>query len=70
MEAGSVLNQPQDRKAWRFLRHLLEMIVVMMFGMCVLGAAWGAFHEIVLGARSLTPGAITSGLPPSRWPST
>ena len=50
MEAQSVLDQPQDRKAWRFLRHLLEMIVVMMLGMCVLGAAWGAFHEIVFGS--------------------
>jgi hypothetical protein len=50
MEAQSVLDQPQGRKAWRFLRHLLEMIVVMMLGMCVLGAAWGAFHEIVFGS--------------------
>ena len=50
MEAQSVLDQPQDRKVWRFLRHLLEMIVVMMLGMCVLGAAWGAFHEIVFGS--------------------
>ena len=39
MEAQSVLDQPQGRKAWCFLRHLLEMIVVMMLGMCVLGAA-------------------------------
>jgi hypothetical protein len=50
MEAQSVLDQPQGRKAWCFLRHLLEMIVVMMLGMCVLGAAWGAFHEIVFGS--------------------
>ena len=50
MEAQSVLDQPRDRKVWRFLRHLLEMIVVMMLGMCVLGAAWGAFHEIVFGS--------------------
>ena len=50
MEAESVLDQPQGRKARRFLRHLLEMIVVMMLGMCVLGAAWGAFHEIVFGS--------------------
>jgi hypothetical protein len=50
MQAKSVLDQSQDRKVWRFLRHLLEMIVVMMLGMCVLGAAWGAFHEIVFGS--------------------
>ena len=50
MEAQSVLDQPQDRKVWRFLRHLLEMIVVMMLGMCLLGAAWGAIHELVFGS--------------------
>ena len=50
MEAQSVLDQPQGRKTWYFLRHLVEMIVVMMLGMCVLGAAWGAFHEIVFGS--------------------
>jgi hypothetical protein len=50
MEAQSVLDEPQGRKTWRFLRHLLEMLVVMMLGMCVLGAAWGAFHEVVFGS--------------------
>ena len=50
MEAQSVLDQPQGRKARRFLRHLLEMIAVMMLGMCVLGGAWGAFHEVVFGS--------------------
>ena len=50
MEAQSVLGQPKDGKVWRFLRHLLEMIVVMMLGMCVLGVGWGAFHEIVFGS--------------------
>ena len=50
MEAQSVLDQPKDRKVWRFLRHLLEMIVVMMLGMCVLGVGWGAFHEVVFGS--------------------
>ena len=50
MEAQSVFDQPQGRKMWCFLRHLVEMIVVMLLGMCVLGAAWGAFHEIVFGS--------------------
>ena len=50
METQSVLDQPQGRQARRFLRHLLEMIAVMMLGMCVLGAAWGAFHEVVFGS--------------------
>ena len=70
MEAQSVLDQPKDRKVWRFLRHLLEMIVVMMLGMCVLGVAWGRSTRSSSAAPSLTPGAITSGWPPSRWPST
>ena len=50
METQSVLDQRQGRQARRFLRHLLEMIAVMMLGMCVLGAAWGAFHEVVFGS--------------------
>jgi hypothetical protein len=50
METQSVLDQPQGRQARRFLGHLLEMIVVMMLGMCVLGAVWGAFHEVVFGS--------------------
>ena len=49
METQSVVHQPQGRSMWRFLRHLLEMIVVMALGMCVLGGAWGAFHEVVFG---------------------
>ena len=62
----------RQESMWRFLRHLLEMIVVMMLGMCVLGVTWGAFHEIVFGsalARRLAGGS-TSGSQPSRWPST
>jgi hypothetical protein len=50
METQSVVDQPQGRKARRFLRHLLEMIVVMMLGMCVLGAAFGGFHVLVFGS--------------------
>ena len=45
-----VLDQSQGRKVLCFLRHLLAMIVVMMLGMCVLGAAWGAFHEVAFGS--------------------
>jgi hypothetical protein len=46
------------------------MIVVMMFGMCVLGAAFGAFHELAFGSGFAPPGAITSCWPPLRWRST
>jgi hypothetical protein len=50
METELVFAQPQGKKARRFLRHFFEMIVVMTLGMCVLGAAFGAFHEFVFGS--------------------
>jgi hypothetical protein len=50
METQSVLDQPQRGKARHFLRHLFEMIVVMMLGMCVLGAAFGGLHVLVFGS--------------------
>lgn len=50
MATEAVLYQPKSRKAWSFLRHLFEMLVVMMLGMCVLGAAFGALHEILFGS--------------------
>jgi hypothetical protein len=39
----------QERKRRHFLRHLLEMVVVMMLGMCILGAAFREFHILVFG---------------------
>jgi hypothetical protein len=39
-----------SKRARRFLRHLLEMIVVMMLGMCVLGAAFRELHVLVFGS--------------------
>ena len=50
METQLVLGQPQGKQARRFLRHLLEMIVVMMVGMCVLGAAFGELHLLLFGS--------------------
>ena len=50
MESATVLSGSRGGPRGRFVRHLLEMIVVMMLGMCVLGAAWGAFHEVVFGS--------------------
>ncbi len=38
------------QRARRFLRHLFEMVVAMMLGMCVLGAAFGEFHVVVFGS--------------------
>jgi hypothetical protein len=49
MEAQYVLGRPHA-KARYFLQHLLEMVAVMMLGMCVLGAAFGAIHELVFGS--------------------
>jgi hypothetical protein len=50
METGLVLDQPQGKKARRFLRHFFEMIAVMMLGMVVLGAAFGELHRLALGS--------------------
>jgi hypothetical protein len=50
METKVVLNQPEGHKARRFFQHLVEMIVVMMLGMCVLGSAFGALHVLVFGS--------------------
>ena len=50
MDAGLVLDQPQGKKARHFLRHFFEMIVVMMLGMCVLGAAFGELHGLAFGS--------------------
>src|SRR5512146_2647781 len=50
METAVVSVRPQGKKARRFLRHFFEMVVVMMLGMCVLGAAFGAFHQLAFGS--------------------
>lgn len=34
----------------RFVRHFLEMMLVMMLGMCVLGAAFGELHFLLFGS--------------------
>ena len=34
----------------RFVRHFVEMLLVMMLGMCVLGAAFGALHVLLFGS--------------------
>ena len=39
----------QSRPTLRFVRHFLEMLVVMMVGMCVLGGAFGELHVLVFG---------------------
>ena len=34
----------------RFVRHFLEMLLVMRVGMCVLGAAFGEHHVLLFGS--------------------
>lgn len=48
MEAELVLDRPQATKR-RFARHFLEMLVVMMVGMCVFGAAFRGLHVLLFG---------------------
>ena len=50
MATAVVLDQAEGKKALRFLRHLFEMLVVMMLGMCMLGAAFGALHTALFGS--------------------
>jgi hypothetical protein len=50
METAVVPVQSQAKKARRFLRHFLEMVVVMMLGMCVLGAAFNGLHVLLFGS--------------------
>jgi hypothetical protein len=55
MNAGSVV--PRERapgtergtRTTTFIRHLLEMTLAMMFGMCVLGMAFRAIHIALFG---------------------
>ena len=55
MNAGSVVPEqpiPSDEPGSRistFLRHLLEMTLAMMIGMCVLGMAFRALHVALFG---------------------
>jgi hypothetical protein len=44
-----VLDQRAPNKARHFLRHFFEMLVVMMLGMVVLGAAFRELHVLAFG---------------------
>ena len=50
MQVASPLTGWHSVRKRRFLRHLLEMIVAMMLGMCVLGALFGVLHVVVFGS--------------------
>jgi O-antigen/teichoic acid export membrane protein len=50
METQLALGRPGGQEARRFLRHFFEMLVVMMLGMCVLGAVFREVHVLVFGS--------------------
>ncbi len=45
-----VLDHRASKKARHFLRHFFEMLVVMMLGMVVLGAAFRELHVLAFGS--------------------
>jgi hypothetical protein len=48
---GTALPQTEGtRRARTFSRHVLEMFLAMMLGMCILGAAFREFHVALFGA--------------------
>jgi hypothetical protein len=50
MEIATVATKWPSGPARRFVRHFLEMLLVMMLGMCVLGGAFGALHVLLFGS--------------------
>jgi hypothetical protein len=50
VETHLLFDPAADSKWPHFLRHLVEMIVVMMLGMCVLGGTFRELHVIVFGS--------------------
>jgi hypothetical protein len=50
MQVAVSVGGSHSTRTRRFLRHFFEMLLVMMLGMCVLGAAFGAFHELAFGS--------------------
>ena len=50
MDTEVAFDRVESRKVRRFLRHLLEMILVMMLGMCVLGVVFGELHVLLFGS--------------------
>ena len=50
MASELVLAPRHENKNRRFALHFFEMLLVMMLGMCVLGGAFGAFHQVAFGS--------------------
>jgi hypothetical protein len=49
MEIATVQSGSRSRSTRAFVRHFLEMLVVMMLGMCVLGGAFRGLHVLFFG---------------------
>ena len=49
MEVATVDTKWSSGHAGRFVRHFVEMLLVMMLGMCVLGGAFGGLHVVLFG---------------------
>jgi hypothetical protein len=64
----SSITSAGDREHRRrtFLRHLAEMIIAMMLGMCMLGMAFRGIHTALFGGGSTPLGVSTRSLPCSR----
>jgi hypothetical protein len=50
MEIATIHARLPSGPVRRFARHFLEMVLVMMVGMMVLGAAFGALHVLLFGS--------------------
>jgi hypothetical protein len=49
MEVATVDTKWPSGNARRFVRHFLEMLLVMMLGMCMLGSVFGELHILLFG---------------------
>ena len=70
MEIATIETRRPSDPTRRFVRHFLEMLLVMMLGMCVLGAAFGELHVLLFGSGVAAAWRDHVALPPLRWRST
>ena len=50
MDIDVALDETQSKRAWRFVGHFFQMLLVMMLGMCLLGGAFRELHILVFGS--------------------
>src|SRR5512140_3178053 len=49
IRSTTISTRDRDHRARTFLRHLAEMIIAMMLGMCILGMAFRGLHTALFG---------------------